>query len=388
MSNPSFRDIPQKKVFGVSELNAKINSVIKEGFDSKHILVAGEVASFKGNYASGHWYFSLKDEKSQISAVCFKWANNHIKFEPENGMEVICNAQVTVYEKGGVYQLNVKHIEPKGVGAHALALEQLKEKLSKEGLFDKKRKRLLPFLPRKIGVVTSPSGAAVRDFLKVAERRYPNIHIIVSPATVQGESAPSQIVSALKRLYGIENLDLVVLTRGGGSKEDLWVFNDEKLARTIAESPVPLISAVGHEVDITIADLVADVRAATPSNAAETAVKEKSELVDQLRGFRKRLDNSLKHSVNQIGFELDQYVNRMRWFIGSRIERIDSEFKNLSGKLDSLSPLKVLSRGYSVVTKAESNKVVTDAGKLREHDRLKLKFYSGEAFCIVERKTD
>ena len=360
---PSFKDIPKKKVYGVSELNSTIKLIIEEGFESKHILVAGEISNFRGNNASGHWYFSLKDDQSQISAVSFKWANSHIKFEPENGMEVICNAQVSVYEKGGTYQLNVKHIEPKGVGAQALALEQLKEKLSKEGLFDPERKRPLPFLPRKIGVVTSPTGAAIKDFLKVIDSRFPNVHILVSPARVQGESAALEIINALEILYGIEDLDLIVLTRGGGSKEDLWVFNDENVARTIVKSPVPLISAVGHEIDITIADLVADVRAATPSNAAELAVREKSELIYGLSDFKKRMDSSLKNKVNIFGYELDQYVNRIKWIINSKLETIESEIKNSSGKLDSLSPLKVLSRGYSVVSKGK--KVVTDSSKLK-----------------------
>lgn len=383
---PSFKDISQKKVYRVSELNSQIKSIIEEGFESKHILVAGEISNFRGNYASGHWYFSLKDDQSQISAVSFKWANSHIKFEPENGMEVICNAQVSVYEKGGTYQLNVKHIEPKGVGAQALALEQLKEKLLKEGLFDPERKRSLPFLPKKIGVVTSPTGAAIKDFLKVIDSRFPNVHILISPTRVQGESAALEIIEALEILYQVDDLDLIVLTRGGGSKEDLWVFNDENIARTIVKSPVPLISAVGHEIDITIADLVADVRAATPSNAAELAVREKNELIYGLIDFKKRMDSLLKNKVNIVGYELDQYVNRIKWTVSSKLEGIESEIRNLSGKLDSLSPLKVLSRGYSVVTTGK--KVVTDSSKLKEKDKLEIRFHIGKAFCSVDEIKD
>lgn len=382
---PSFKDVVQKKIYGVSELNSKIKSIVEDGFDSKHILVAGEISNFKGNYASGHWYFTLKDDQSQISAVSFKWANSHIKFTPENGMEVICNAQVTVYERGGTYQLSVKHIEPKGVGAQAIALEQLKEKLLKEGLFDLGRKRPLPLLPQKIGIVTSPTGAAIKDILKIILRRFPNIHILISPTLVQGESAPSGIVKALEILYGIVDLDLIILTRGGGSKEDLWVFNDENVARAIVKSPVPLISAVGHEIDITISDLVADVRAATPSMAAELAVKEKSELMYELSTQKKRMDASLKNMVNLMGFELDQYVNKIKWTVSSMIDNIDSEIRNLSGKLDSLSPLKVLARGYSIVTKTEDNKVVTDSGQLKQNDKLEIKFHKGNAVCLVDR---
>jgi len=198
-------------------------------------------------------------------------------------MEVICCGQVGVYEKQGIYQINVRYIEPKGVGAQALALEQLKERLLAEGLFAEERKRPLPFLPQKIGVVTSPSGAAIRDILKVIGRRFPNLHILISPTRVQGKEAPQDIVRALKRLYGIEGIDLIIVARGGGSKEDLWAFNEEAVAREISMSPVPVISAVGHEIDITISDLVSDMRASTPSMAAEIAVREMSELIDELK---------------------------------------------------------------------------------------------------------
>ncbi len=260
-------------IFTVTELNQRIKSSIENDFGYEFVWVTGEVSNFRGNYSSGHWYFSLKDTQTQISAVCFKWANQHIKFYPENGMEVICCGQISVYEKQGTYQINIRYIEPKGVGAQALALEQLKEKLRSEGLFDKERKKPLPFLPQTIGIVTSPGGAAVKDILKVLERRFPELHIIISPSKVQGKDAANDIVSALEELYNIKEVEEIIIARGGGSKEDLMVFNEEAVVRKIAKSQVPVISAVGHEIDITLTDLVADYRAATPSVSAEFAVR-------------------------------------------------------------------------------------------------------------------
>ena len=214
---PSFKELLSEKIYTVSEITARIKNTIEEEIGFEYVWIAGEVSNFRGNYASGHWYFSLKDNETQISAVCFKWANQYIKFLPENGMEVIVCGQISVYEKQGSYQINVRYVEPKGVGAQALALEQLKEKLLKEGLFDEKRKRPLPFLPQRIGIVTSPTGAAVKDILKVLDRRFPNLDILISPARVQGDEAPSEIVKALKRLYKQKDIELIIVARGGGS---------------------------------------------------------------------------------------------------------------------------------------------------------------------------
>ncbi len=294
---PSFLSLIRGEIYTVSGLTARIKDVIETEVGYDYIWVVGEISNFRGNYSSGHWYFSLKDEDSQISAVCFKWMNQYIRFRPENGMEVICCGQVGIYEKQGVYQINVRYIEPKGIGAQALALEQLKERLLSEGLFAEERKRPLPFLPQKIGIVTSPSGAAIRDILKVLGRRFPNLHILVSPTRVQGDEAPQEIVRALRRLYGIEGIDLIIVARGGGSKEDLWAFNEEAVAREISASPVPVISAVGHEIDITISDLVSDVRASTPSMAAEIAVREKRELMEELKDLESRMATALKKRI-------------------------------------------------------------------------------------------
>nr|NIP39355.1 exodeoxyribonuclease VII large subunit [Candidatus Dadabacteria bacterium]NIS09545.1 exodeoxyribonuclease VII large subunit [Candidatus Dadabacteria bacterium]NIV43037.1 exodeoxyribonuclease VII large subunit [Candidatus Dadabacteria bacterium]NIY22722.1 exodeoxyribonuclease VII large subunit [Candidatus Dadabacteria bacterium] len=258
---PSFQGLISGDIFTVSQINERIKASIDDEFGLEFVWIVGEVSNFRGNYASGHWYFSLKDENTQIFAVCFKWANQYIKFNPENGMEVICCGQINVYEKQGTYQINIRYIEPKGVGAQAVALEQLKEKLFAEGLFDESRKRELPFLPGKIGIVTSPTGAAVKDILKTLDRRFADLNIIISPARVQGKEAASDIAQALNLLYKERDLDEIIVARGGGAKEDLMVFNEESVVRTVAKSPVPVISAVGHEIDITFTDLAADVRA-------------------------------------------------------------------------------------------------------------------------------
>ncbi len=373
-----------RKIYSVSELNSSIKDAIELEFGGEIIWVAGEVSGFKGHYASGHWYFSLKDKQSQISAVCFRGNNQQIKFTPENGMDVICAARVGVYEKDGKYQLYVSAMEPKGVGADALALEKLKQKLFEEGLFDDSKKRPLPFLSRRIGVVTSPSGAAVRDFLKVVYRRFSNVEVIISPASVQGDSAPAEITRALDRLYGMDDLDLIVVTRGGGSKEDLRVFNDEGVARKIAASPFPMISAVGHEVDVTIADLVSDVRAATPSVAAELAVREKGEILENLAQLRLRLSRSLTNRVDMFSMQLDRFAAGFRHHMTLRIENLERRIENYSGKLTSLNPFSVLERGYAIVSKEESGEIVQDSRTLELKEKLVLKLGRGRAFCSVE----
>ena len=389
MENPiSFQEIFKSQIYTVSELNTRIKETIEEEIGFEYIWVVGEISNFKGNYTSGHWYFSLKDVSSQISAVCFKWANQAIKFLPENGMEVICSGQVGVYEKQGVYQLNVRDMEPKGVGAQALALEQLKEKLLAEGLFNAERKRPLPFLPQRIGVVTSPTGAAVKDILKVLDVRFPNLEILISPARVQGDEAPKEIISALNRLYRLPGIDLIILARGGGSKEDLRAFNDETLAREIAKSPVPVISAVGHEIDITIADLVADVRAATPSNAAEIVVREKALLLQDLAELKGKIALALENRIEIHAREIDQIQSDMVRLFQIKYDNALSETGALAGKLDALSPLKVLDRGYSITYKIPSMKVVKDSKELRQGDNVLINFNSGKARCSVTETED
>lgn len=380
---PSFQSLISGAVFQVSELNARIKEIISDNIGTEFVWVVGEVTGFRSP-SSGHWYFSLRDDKSQISAVCFKWANTHIKFLPEDGMEVVCCGQVGVYEKQGVYQLNLRYIEPRGAGAQAVALEQLKEKLSSEGLFDGDKKRRLPFLSREIGIVTSPTGAAVRDILKVLYRRFPNIKTVISPASVQGSKAPSEIVNALDRLYGREGLDLIIVARGGGSKEDLWIFNEESIVRKLSVSPVPTVTAVGHETDFTISDMVADVSASTPSMAAELAVREAAQLTSELNELKKRLDYSLKNIAYKIEKELSDYKSRMNWSLSGKIESMQSELSALAGKMDSLSPLKVLNRGYSITYKLPYNLVIKNSEDISKGDKLLIRFGTGKAKCTVD----
>lgn len=382
--HPSFKELLKDKIYTVSEITARIKETIEEEIGFEYVWIVGEISNFKGNYASGHWYFSLKDKDTQISAISFKWANQYIKFIPENGMEVICCGQISVYEKQGSYQINVRYIEPKGVGAQALALEQLKERLLAEGLFSEERKRPLPYLPRKIGIVTSPTGAAVKDILEILDRRFPNLEILISPTRVQGDEAPKEIVSALSKLYKIDGIELIILARGGGSKEDLWAFNDEGIAREIAKSPVPVISAVGHEIDITIADLVADVRAATPSMAAEIAVKEKSELKEGLSYLKEQIAIALNNRIEVFAREVDQLQTEFAHYTQIRLDSSASELANLSGNLDALSPLKVLDRGYSITQKLPNMETIKNSKKLKKGDEVLINFHKGKAKCTVK----
>jgi len=384
----SFRDLLKARIYTVSELTSRIKEIIEEEIGFEYVWVAGEVSNFRNNYTSGHWYFTLKDENSQISAVCFKWSNQRIKFLPENGMDVICAGQIGVYEKQGAYQINVRDIEPRGVGAQALALEQLKEKLLAEGLFDEARKRPLPYLPFRIGIVTSPTGAAIKDILKVLDRRFPNLEIVISPARVQGDVAAGDIIAALRKLYGVPGIEVIILARGGGSKEDLWAFNDEALAREIAKSPVPLISAIGHEIDITIADLVADVRAATPSNAAELAVREKVEIQKEIDELKAKLALALQARVELHAREVDQLQSDMVGLLRLKLEAVTADHGALAGKLDALSPLKVLDRGYSVTYKLPEKNVVKDSARLKKGDKVLIGFNKGTARCKVEETGD
>jgi exodeoxyribonuclease VII large subunit len=385
---PSFLSLIRGEIYSVFELTTRIKEIIEGEIGYDYVWVSGEISNFRDAYASGHWYFSLKDDYSQISAVCFKGSNQYMKFKPENGMEVICCGQIGVYEKQGIYQINVRYIEPKGIGAQALALEQLKEKLLAEGLFDQARKRPIPFLPQKIGVVTSPSGAAIRDILKVLDRRFPNLEILISPTRVQGEEAPAEIVKGLRRLYKIEGLDLIILARGGGSKEDLWAFNEEAVAREIVKSPVPVISAVGHEIDITISDLVADLRVATPSMAAEVAVMEKDKLAQELMGLNERMAIALRKLMELRRKDVSQLQHDITRSIRIKLDSAGLGLQALSGKLDALSPLKVLERGYSITQMLPSMRVIRESKELQSGDQVLIRFHRGKARCSVEETED
>jgi len=279
-----------KKILTVTELTHQIKKHLEEGFEE--IWIEGEISNFRSP-SSGHYYFTLKDDKSQIKAVVFRFMGRYLKFKPQDGLLVICRGRINVYEPRGEYQLILDYMEPKGIGALQLAFEQLKEKLQKEGLFDPEHKKPLPLLPQKIGMVTSPTGAAVRDLLNVIGRRFPNMEILINPVKVQGEGAAQEIASAIEELNCLPGIDVIIVARGGGSLEDLWAFNEEIVARAIYHSSIPIISAVGHEIDFTIADFVADVRAPTPSAAGELVVRDKVELTNLVESLSSRLGNRM-----------------------------------------------------------------------------------------------
>jgi len=281
-----FPENQQPKVFSVSELTAEIQQILEERFD--FVWVEGEISNFSAP-VSGHYYMVLKDEKAQIRAVMFRPQARYLKFIPENGTKVIAQGRIGVYPPRGEYQIMLDYLEPMGMGALAMAFEQLKQKLAAQGVFDQEIKKPLPFLPQRVAVITSPTGAAIRDFLKIIHRRFANIEIVVVPVRVQGEEATADIVKALDLVNSELKVDVIVLTRGGGSLEDLWAFNQEELALAIRRSKIPVVSAIGHEIDLTISDLAADLRAPTPSAAAEILVVEKESLLKRLDEMRNRL---------------------------------------------------------------------------------------------------
>jgi len=322
-----FRPImSSRSILTVSQLTAEIKTLLERSFD--HVWVEGEISNLRLP-GSGHLYFTLKDDKAQIRAVMFRLQNRLLKFVPKDGLQVVACGRVTVYEPRGDYQLVLDYLEPKGLGALQLAFEQLKEKLAAEGLFDPARKRPIPHLPQRIGVVTSPTGAAIRDILRIIDRRFANVHILLCPVRVQGQGAAQEIARAIQALNELPDLDVMIVGRGGGSLEDLWAFNEEIVARAIFSSRVPVISAVGHEVDFTIADFVADLRASTPSAAAELVVRNKIELAQNLRNLERALQQSFRGM-------LDLQQERF----GSLRERLADPRRRLSDqriRLDDLS---------------------------------------------------
>jgi len=288
-------------VFSVSELNATIRDLLENELQT--VWVEGEISNGRV-WNTGHMYFTLKDSASQIKAVMFRSALRYLKFKPEDGLKVVARGKVSVYDPKGEYQIICEHIEPKGLGALQQAFEQLKKRLAAEGLFDPARKRPLPALPRRIGLVTSIDGAALRDMIRVLRRRYPNAHLVISPTRVQGEGAGREVAHAIRKVARIDAVDVIIVARGGGSLEDLWAFNEEVLARAIVASPVPVISGIGHETDFTIADFVADLRAPTPSAAAELVVGRKDEFFAHIDRIGERLDAAMHHRLRRIEMRL------------------------------------------------------------------------------------
>ena len=394
------------KIITVSQLNFYLKSLIDNDQNLRFVFLEGEISNLTDHYSSGHIYFSLKDEKSVVKAVMFSYATKNLKFKPENGMKVILRARVSVYEPSGQYQLYVEDMQPDGVGALSLQFEQLKEKLSKEGLFDKAHKKPIPTFPETIGVITSPTGAAVRDILNILSRRYPSADIVMCPVLVQGDNAASQLTQAIKRFSESKIADVVIIGRGGGSQEDLWAFNDENLARAIYDCETPVISAVGHETDFTICDFVSDLRAPTPSAAAELAVPDKDELTAELMAqrqylsalidkkllsFESSLDNSSRllsaySPLNIIEIGEKDMINlsdRMLSISNQHIEKNTKNITETASKLSALNPVAVLMRGYSYITDTD-NKTVSSVSDVNVGDKISIKVSDGILSAVVE----
>lgn len=407
MNQRSFDFTEERKVYTVTELNRLIKGVLDRAVGE--VWISGEV-SRPTYHSSGHVYFSLKDESSQLRAVCFRREASRLKFELEQGMEVLAFGKIGVYEPRGEYQIVVREMEPKGVGSLQLAFEQLKKKLAEEGLFDHEHKKELPFFPRLIGVVTSPTGAAIRDVLNVINRRFPNVRVVLYPVKVQGDGAAEEIAQAVmdfssSRVPVVP--DVLIVGRGGGSIEDLWPFNEEVVARAVFECPIPVVSAVGHEIDFSICDFVADVRAATPSAAAEIVVPRYVDLDAILKNNYRRASLALKTRLKNLKMEVlkvrDNYVFRnplemvrqksqaaddlgrtLTLSIKGLVALTRERLKAASGKIESLSPLGVLSRGYSVTARTADGSLVRDVSDVRAGDVIKTRLRCGAINSVVE----
>lgn len=386
----------------------QLNKYIKDRFDEDQnlnaILVKGEISNFKNHY-TGHLYFTLKDGNSLIKCIMFKSYAERLAFNPKDGMKVMVFGSVSVFERDGVYQIYARSILEDGMGDLHEQFEQLKAKLEKEGLFDETHKKPIPLYPKVVGVLTSQTGAVIRDIINVSTRRNPNVYIRLLPVPVQGPGAAEQIAEKIKVMNELKLADVLIIGRGGGSLEDLWPFNEEIVARAIYESELPIISAVGHETDFTIADFVADLRAPTPSAAAELAVPDVYELKQKINNYQNRCRMSLKKQVElmRLRYEkcmksrvftdpmrkirdmdvvLDSYVQRLENKIRNIQKDNKTKYVELVTKLDTLSPLKTLTRGYTLTEK--DNKIVKSANELKQGDEIKLKFYDGEKTAIIE----
>ena len=396
--------------FSVGQLNEYVKMLLEGNPNLKDVWVQGEISGAK-LYSSGHLYFSLKDSDSVISAVMFKNSMMRMEFEPENGMKVVAHGRVSAYPPRGQYQFIVDRMIPDGAGALAVAFEQLKARLGAEGLFDPARKRPLPAHPKRIGVVTSPSGAAVHDIIRVAKKRCPSTEILIFPSLVQGAEAPAYLRGGIQYFNAVKDdpeqgVDLIIIGRGGGSAEDLWGFNDERLARTVAASEIPVVSAVGHEVDFTICDFVADLRAATPSAAAELSLPDKGDLTRQVQSLTTRLNAAQTTRLKRYRTQLDRLAaarvltspegvyrlrretvtaleKRLNLSVSRHLGRKRQSMERVTASLGALNPLAVLSRGYALV-QTEAGKVIPAAAELKVGDRVNLRFADGIAKIAVE----
>lgn len=384
-------------ILTVTQLNLYSKSIIEQDITLSNVFVVGEISNFVDHYRSGHLYMSIKDEQSVISAVMFAGNASRLKFKPENGMSVIIRGRVSIYERDGRYQLYIDDMQPDGAGSLAVAFEQLKERLSKAGLFDSAHKKKIPEFPEKIGIISSPTGAAVQDVLNVLNRRFPVAEVVFAPVQVQGESAAPTIIDAIDKLNNTD-VDTIIIARGGGSAEDLWPFNDENLAYAIFQSQIPVISGVGHETDFTICDFVADLRAPTPSAAAEMAVPDINEQRYYISSLKTSLDNSIESIIKEKQYNIEQLAKSPVLksperiiqncelyldFLNSRLntafkeifEKSSADFAVICSKLDSLSPLKVLSRGFAIAKNNE--RIITRRTELKTGDDISLQFIDG-----------
>jgi exodeoxyribonuclease VII large subunit len=389
----------------VAQLTAQIKNSLEGEFPN--VWVVGEISNYS-RPQSGHAYFTLKDDQAQIRAVMWRSAMARLKFDLADGLDVVCHGHIDVYAPRGSYQLVIDDLQPKGVGALELALRKLKEKLAAEGLFDPARKRRLPPIPRKVAFVTSPTGAAVHDFLQVLRRRWRGVDVLIIPARVQGDGAAQEIVAGIRIANRLSpRPDVLIVGRGGGSLEDLWTFNEEPVVRAIAASKIPTVSAVGHEIDVTLADLAADVRALTPSEAAERIVPAAEEITARVRAFQQRLRHAahrrvmwlrarydgiaaqrpfrrpfdLIHDRNRL---LDELAMHGSAAVRRRLREYESRLATMAGKIESLSPLAVLARGYTITQDAASGKVVRRAAQLRVGQSMVTLFSEGSAVSKVE----
>lgn len=381
--------IQKPRVLSVSQINFYIKSIIENDGSLQFVLVTGEISNLTVHQRSGHIYLSLKDSNSVISAVMFAGNARRLKFRLENGMKVICRGRISVYEPSGRYQLYIEDMQPDGVGALTLAFEQLKKSLAQKGLFDNAHKKPLPKFPKTIGVITSPTGAAVQDITNIIRRRFPSANIVLAPVLVQGESAPEQLVRAVNKFSASKIADVIIIGRGGGSAEDLWAFNDEQLAYAVYNCETPIISGVGHETDFTVCDFVADVRASTPSAAAELAVPDRQELMSyyfkqkqyisamldrKIKTAQLRLENqqrrmsasSPKLKAEQLEKQLSAKSEKLTRFMSIYISDKENKLIAAKGKLDGLNPLNVLNRGYAIAEKDE--KIITSSKQLKDGD--------------------
>ncbi len=395
----------EKKIYSVSDVNKYIKALMDKDTLLNNISIRGEITNFKAHY-TGHLYFTLKDESSTIKCIMFKGYAQFLKFKPTDGMKVVINGQIGVFERDGVYQIYCKSMSPEGLGDLYLAYEQLKNKLQKEGLFDASKKKKIPFLPKRVGVITSRTGAVVRDIINVTTRRYPNVNLLIYPAAVQGVNVASTVIEGLKTFNTLKNVDVIIIARGGGSFEDLFGFNDEALARQVYASQIPVISAVGHETDFTICDFVSDLRAPTPSAAAELVYPEYSEIVNRIITDKKRTIIAIKNYIDRKRQYVEKLkaaklekvpldkINRYRIIIDNLLSKSESSIKykvekyrtrciKSISKIDALSPLKTLTRGYSV-TENSDGKVIKSISDVNKDENIRIKLIDGKIEAIVK----